>query len=315
MCYHALNQKIMRPTNHIVMVRPASFRTNEQTAVNNYYQKNTTLSTKDALHNALYEFDTFVSCLRHHQVDVTVVQDTPQPDTPDAVFPNNWVVFLPKQRAALFPMFAPNRRAERNNRIFDALKNTGHEIFTVKDYTAAEENEVFLEGTGSMVLDHQNRIAYCALSPRATLELFEKFCADFDYKPIAFHAYHTVNQKRLLVYHTNVIMAIGADFAIICLDAIDDVSERQQVHDSLIFSGKDVISISENQVAQFAGNMLALSAKDGSPLLVMSSRAYASLSPFQIQKLESYATIIHSPVPTIEDLGGGSVRCMMAEVY
>ncbi len=305
----------MKPTNHIVMVRPATFRTNEQTAINNYYQKHTLLSDKDALHNAHAEFDSLVACLRKHQVKVTVVQDTAKPDTPDAIFPNNWFVLLPKQRAVLFPMYAPNRRAERNERIVTSLIKEGCQICSVTDYTKEEEQNLFLEGTGSMVIDHQNRIAYCALSPRSELVLFHRFCKDFNYKAVVFHAYQTVNEQRLLVYHTNVIMSIGEQFAIICLDAIDNVKERHQVHDSLTFSGKDVISITEKQVGQFAGNMLALSTIEGNPLLVMSTRAYASLTLHQIQKLEQYAILVHSPIPTIEDLGGGSVRCMMAEVY
>jgi hypothetical protein len=305
----------MMPTNHVVLVRPASFRSNEQTAVNNYYQKATRLSNAAALKKALHEFDTLVDCLRKHQVRVTVVQDLPTTDTPDALFPNNWVAMLPNNRAALFPMFAKNRRAERNNRIFDALKASGHENLSIKDYTSTEHNFMFLEGTGSMVLDHQNRIAYCALSPRASIEVLHQFCADFGYKPMVFHAYQTIDNERLLVYHTNVVMALGASFAVICLDAVDSLKERVMLHDSLTYSGKDVIAITEDQAAQFAGNMLALTSKRGASLLCMSSRAYASLKPKQIQRLEHYATLVHSPVYTIEDLGGGGVRCMMMEVY
>ncbi len=305
----------MKPTNHVVLVRPASFRTNEQTAVNNHFQKLNTLSDADALIQALNEFDSFVATIRKYGIAVTVLQDTPNPDTPDALFPNNWFALLPNNRAVLFPMFAPNRRAERNSRVFEALHDSGLKIKVVKDYTSYERDDLFLEGTGSMVLDHQNRIAYCALSPRANRELFHQFCMDFGYKPIAFHAYHTVDNERLLVYHTNVIMALGVDFAVICLDAIDSLGERKLLHDSLTHSGKEVIRITEVQVAHFAGNMLALTDKGGTPLLVMSSRAYNSLAPKQIHKLERHASLVHSPVPTIEDLGGGSVRCMMAEVY
>lgn len=315
MRYHAFNKIDMKPTNHVVLVRPASFRSNEQTAVNNHYQKSTELSNDAALNQALQEFDALVLRLREHDVKVTVVQDEPVPDTPDALFPNNWFALLPKNRGVLFPMFAPNRRAERNTRIFEALNDFGNKISVVKEYSSYEKDNMFLEGTGSMVLDHQNSIAYCALSSRANRELFYQFCTDFDFKPIVFHAYQTVDNQRLLIYHTNVLMALGADFAVICLDAIDDPEERTILQDSLTFSGKDVVTITEEQVAQFAGNMLALTAGDGTPLLVMSSRAYTSLSAQQRQKLEQYATLVHSPVPTIEDLGGGSVRCMMAEVY
>ena len=305
----------MKPTSHVVLVRPTSFRSNEQTAINNHFQKSDLLSNTAALAHARSEFDTFVANLRIHGVTVTVVEDTLSPDTPDALFPNNWFALLPKYQAVLFPMFAPNRRAERNTRIFDALRNLGHDVLVVKDYSSHEQNDMFLEGTGSMVLDHQNRIAYCALSPRANRELFYQFCTDFEYKPIPFYAYQTVRNKRLLIYHTNVIMALGVTFAVICLEAIDSLKERVLLHDSLTHSGKDVIAISEEQVTQFAGNMLALSSKEGIPLLVMSSRAHAALLPEQIQKLSKHATLVHSPIPTIEDLGGGSVRCMMAEVF
>ncbi len=305
----------MKPAHHIIMVRPASFRRNEQTSINNYYQKSSALSPKAALEQALTEFDTLVACLRNHNVQVTVIQDTLFPDTPDAVFPNNWLVLFPNNRGALFPMFAANRRLERNHAIFDALKNQGYKMETITDYTHFEKENIFLEGTGSVVLDHQNSIAYCAVSPRTNLKLFKRFCADFEYIPIAFHAYQTFKNERKLIYHTNVMMAVGVEFAVVCLDAIDCHNERSLIHDTLTFSGKEVIPISEKQVSQFAGNMLALSSVDGESLLVMSSRAHASLSEVQTQKLEQYTTLVHSPVPTIEDLGGGSVRCMLAEVF
>lgn len=305
----------MKPTHHIIMVRPASFRRNEQTSVNNFYQKSSALSATAALEQALAEFDTLVACLRNHNVQVTVIQDTLFPDTPDALFPNNWFALFPQNRAALFPMFAPNRRLERSHTVFHAIAEKGYPERIITDYSDSENATVFLEGTGSVVLDHQNKMAYCALSPRSDLNLFHTFCTDFEFKPISFHACQTFNNERKLIYHTNVMMAIGAEFAIVCLDAIDCYEERSLIHDALIFSGKEVIPITEEQVSQFAGNMLALSSVDDESLLVMSSRAYTSLSEIQIQKLEQYATLIHSPVPTIEDLGGGSVRCMLAEVY
>lgn len=305
----------MNPTNHVLLVRPATFRSNEETAVNNFYQSKGNLSNEDALTKAQNEFDALVLCLRKHHVQVTVVQDMEKPDTPDAIFPNNWFALFPDNKVALFPMFAPNRRLERNKRIFKALEKNGRVSNTFYNYASFEKKNCFLEGTGSMVLDHQNKIAYCALSPRSDKKLFQRFCSEFMYKPISFSAYQTVNKQRLLVYHTNVMMTVTPKVAIICLDAIDRVQERVLVQDSLLFSGKEVIPISEDQVNQFAGNMLALTAIDGTPLLVMSSRAFASLSDSQIRKLERYATLVHSPIPTIENLGGGSVRCMMAEVY
>ena len=305
----------MKPTHHVLMVRPASFRANEQTAANNYYQKHTALTAAQSLLQAQSEFDTLVSCLRMNNIKVTVVQDTLTPDTPDALFPNNWFALLGKGQLVLFPMFAENRRAERSNSIFEALSKDGYEVTDTVDYSVYEQKQQFLEGTGSMVLDHQNRIAYCALSARADAHLFHLFCEAFNFKPVVFHAYQTVGTARLLIYHTNVMMVVAPAFALVCLDAVDDPMERASLQDSLTFSGKVVIPLTEKQLTQFAGNMLALTATDGTALLVMSTRAYDALTTKQLLQLQRYVKLVHSPIPTIEDLGGGSVRCMLAEVY
>lgn len=305
----------MKPTHHVLMVRPASFRANEQTAANNYYQKHTALTAAQSLLQAQSEFDTLASCLRMNNIKVTVVQDTLTPDTPDALFPNNWFALLGKGQLVLFPMFAENRRAERSNRIFEALSKEGYEVMHTVDYSVYEQKQQFLEGTGSMVLDHQNRIAYCALSARADAHLFHLFCEAFNFKPVVFHAYQTVGTARLLIYHTNVMMVVAPAFALVCLDAVDDPMERASLQDSLTFSGKVVIPLTEKQLTQFAGNMLALTATDGTALLVMSTRAYDALTTKQLLQLQQYVKLVHSPIPTIEDLGGGSVRCMLAEVY
>lgn len=305
----------MKPTHHVLMVRPASFRANEQTAANNYYQKHTALTAAQSLLQAQSEFDTLASCLRMNNIKVTVVQDTLTPDTPDALFPNNWFALLGNGQLVLFPMFAENRRAERSNSIFEALSKDGYEVTDTVDYSVYEQKQQFLEGTGSMVLDHQNRIAYCALSARADAHLFHLFCEAFNFKPVVFHAYQTVGTARLLIYHTNVMMVVAPAFALVCLDAVDDPMERASLQDSLTFSGKVVIPLTEKQLTQFAGNMLALTATDGTALLVMSTRAYDTLTTKQLLQLQQYVKLVHSPVPTIEDLGGGSVRCMLAEVY
>lgn len=305
----------MKPTDHVLMVRPASFRANEQTAANNYYQKHTALTAAQSLLQAQSEFDTLVSCLRMNNIKVTVVQDTLTPDTPDALFPNNWFALLGKGQLVLFPMFAENRRAERSNRIFEVLSKDGYEVTDTVDYSVYEQKQQFLEGTGSMVLDHQHRIAYCALSARADAHLFHLFCEAFNFKPVVFHAYQTVGTARLLIYHTNVMMVVAPAFALVCLDAVDDPMERASLQDSLTFSGKVVIPLTEKQLTQFAGNMLALTATDGKALLVMSTRAYDALTTKQLLQLQQYVKLVHSPIPTIEDLGGGSVRCMLAEVY
>ena len=305
----------MKPTHHVLMVRPASFRANEQTAANNYYQKHTALTAAQSLLQAQSEFDTLVSCLRMNNIKVTVVQDTLTPDTPDALFPNNWFALLGKGQLVLFPMFAENRRAERSNNIIETLSKEGYEVTDTVDYSVYEQKQQFLEGTGSMVLDHQNRIAYCALSARADAHLFHLFCEAFNFKPVVFHAYQTVGTARLLIYHTNVMMVVAPAFALVCLDAVDDPMERASLQDSLTFSGKVVIPLTEKQLTQFAGNMLALTATDGTALLVMSTRAYDALTTKQLLQLQRYVKLVHSPIPTIEDLGGGSVRCMLAEVY
>ena len=305
----------MKPTHHVLMVRPASFRANEQTAANNYYQKHTALTAAQSLLQAQSEFDTLASCLRMNNIKVTVVQDTLTPDTPDALFPNNWFALLGNGQLVLFPMFAENRRAERSNSIFEALSKDGYEVTDTVDYSVYEQKQQFLEGTGSMVLDHQNRIAYCALSARADAHLFHLFCEAFNFKPVVFHAYQTVGTARLLIYHTNVMIVVAPAFALVCLDAVDDPMERASLQDSLTFSGKVVIPLTEKQLTQFAGNMLALTATDGTALLVMSTRAYDALTTKQLLQLQQYVKLVHSPIPTIEDLGGGSVRCMLADVY
>ena len=305
----------MKPTHHVLMVRPASFRANEQTAATNYYQKQTSLTAAQSLMRAQSEFDALVSCLRMNSIKVTVVQDRLTPDTPDALFPNNWFALLGKGQLVLFPMFAENRRAERSNRIFEALSKVGYEVMHTVDYSVYEQKQQFLEGTGSMVLDHQHSIAYCALSARADAHLFHLFCEAFNFKPVVFHAFQTVGTARLLIYHTNVMMVLAPAFALVCLDAVDDPMERALLQDSLTFSGKIVIPLTEKQLTQFAGNMLALTAIDGTALLVMSTRAYDALTTKQLLQLQQYVKLVHSPIPTIEDLGGGSVRCMLAEIY
>ena len=305
----------MKPTDHVLVVRPASFRANEQTAANNHYQKQTALTAAQSLLQAQSEFDTLASCLRMNNIKVTVVQDTLTPDTPDALFPNNWFALLGKGQLVLFPMFAENRRAERSNRIFEALSKVGYEVMHTVDYSVYEQKQQFLEGTGSMVLDHQHSIAYCALSARADAHLFHLFCEAFNFKPVVFHAFQTVGTARLLIYHTNVMMVVAPAFALVCLDAVDDPMVRALLQDSLTFSGKIVIPLTEKQLTQFAGNMLALTAIDGTALLVMSTRAYDALTTKQLLQLQQYVKLVHSPIPTIEDLGGGSVRCMLAEIY
>ena len=303
-------------TNSILMIRPVAFRMNEQTTVNNYYQKvidgllPATVNAK-----AQQEFDAFVAKLKSVGVDVIVVEDTLNPDTPDSIFPNNWISFHENGDISLFPMFAENRRLERREDILDILEEKGFIIENIMDYTSAEEDNFFLEGTGSILLDRANGKAYCALSSRADEELFIEFCEDFDLNPIIFEAFQTVNGERKLIYHTNVMMCIGETYAVICADSIDDKKERKMVIDSLKGDDKEVIYLTEDQVNNFAGNMLEVKGANDRRYLVMSSAAYKSLTKKQIAQLEEHVTILSSNLDTIEACGGGSARCMMAEIF
>ncbi|MEP3837937.1 MAG: arginine deiminase-related protein [Algibacter sp.] len=303
-------------TNTILMIRPVNFRMNEQTAVNNYYQESIdgvlpeTINTK-----ATKEFDAYVEKLRAIGVNVIVVSDNLENDTPDSIFPNNWVSFHENGDVGLYPMFAKNRRLERREDILEALEGEGFVINNVVDYTSAEEEQVYLEGTGSLILDRVNRKAYCALSPRADEDLFIEFCEDFEFSPVVFTAFQTVNGQRKPIYHTNVMMCIGETFAVICLGSIDDKKERKQVVKHLKEDGKTIIDISEKQVSQFAGNMLQVKAANNESYLIMSQSAFESLKEAQIKTLKEHTKILFSSLETIETCGGGSARCMMAEVF
>jgi len=243
------------------------------------------------------------------------VDDTLDPDTPDSIFPNNWISFHENGDVALYPMFAENRRLERREEILDLLEDKGFQIENIVDYTSAEEDNVFLEGTGSILLDRENGKAYCALSSRADEELFIEFCEDFEFTPVIFEAFHTVNGERKLIYHTNLMMCLGETYAVICADSIDDKKERKMVLDSLRGDEKEVILITEDQVDNFAGNMLEVKGANDRRYLVMSSAAHKSLTKKQIAQLEEHVTILSANLDTIEACGGGSARCMMAEIF
>lgn len=306
----------MQATNTILMIRPAAFRLNEETAVNNYYQTTLeSLNSKDVNKLAQEEFDTMVLKLSQAGVNVVIFNDDGSQDTPDSVFPNNWVSFHENGDVALYPMFAINRRRERREEVITQLEDQGFKIKNIVDYTVAEDDHLYLEGTGSLVLDRIHKKAYCALSPRADEELLIEFCEDFEYTPVIFTAFQTVNGKRLPIYHTNVMMCVAKDFAVICIDSIDDKKERKNVLQHLKEDGKEIILISEAQVEQFAGNMLEVTDKNGKSITVMSQSAFESLTKTQIASIEKYSRILSSDLNTIETLGGGSARCMMAEVF
>ncbi|MFT4832944.1 MAG: hypothetical protein ACI815_002606, partial [Psychroserpens sp.] len=244
-----------------------------------------------------------------------VVEDTLDPDTPDSIFPNNWVSFHENGNVGIYPMFAENRRNERRDDILETLEEKGFLIENIVDYTSAEAEELYLEGTGSIILDRVHKKAYCALSARADEELFIEFCEDFEYTPVVFTANQTVAGKRLPIYHTNVMMCVADAFAVICLDTIDDKKEKKNVVDHLKEDGKEIITITEAQMHQFAGNMLQVQGMGGQTYLVMSTTAYNSLTLENKKAIEKHCPIIHSSLETIETCGGGSARCMMAEVF
>ncbi len=305
----------MQITNNILMIRPVNFRMNEQTAVNNYFQEDIDLKNKEINSRAQAEFDAFVRVLREKGVNVIVMEDRKEVDTPDAVFPNNWISFHEDGTVGLYPLFAENRRKERREDVLDVLEGKGFVIRNIMDYTAAEAEKLFLEATGVMILDRENQKAYCALSQRADEDLLIEFCEDFEFTPVVFTAYQSVNGGRKPIYHTNVMMCLAETFAVICLDSIDDNKEKKNVVSHLKKDGKEIIAITEAQMHQFAGNMLQVLGMGNKRLLVMSTTAYESLRPDQIAAIEKHCEIVHSSLDTIETCGGGSARCMMAEVF
>jgi len=311
------------------MIRPVNFTFNAETAVNNAFQKapdaphaaaavaggtfaeNTASGDADAQRMALDEFDGFVTLLRDHDVDVTVIDDTPDPYTPDSIFPNNWVSFHEKGLVCLYPMFAVNRRLERKPAILQQL-GQAFRIGQTLDFSNYEQEGLFLEGTGSMVLDRDKKLAYACLSPRTDKNVLLDFCEKAGYTPEVFAA---VDSGHRAIYHTNVMMCVADRYVVVCLDSLPVLAERQHLSDTIRASGKEIIPISLQQMDHFAGNMLQVHNRQGERLLVMSTQAYHSLSPQQIGQLSSYNLILHSPLTTIETNGGGSARCMMAEIH
>jgi hypothetical protein len=314
--FHITNRKIMSQiTKHILMIEPVAFRFNEETAVNNYYQKVLDGLTPEMTQaKALQEFNQFVDKLNASGVNVIVVKDDLETDTPDSIFPNNWVSFHNNGNIGIYPMCAVNRRTERREDILDILVDDhGFHIDEIIDFSSFEDADVFLEGTGSMILDRENKICYAAISIRTDEQAVFQFCEQFDYKAVCFVANQTVENKRLPIYHTNVMMCVADNFVIICLDSIDDPEERELVLGSLARTNKEIIEIDESQKNRFAGNMLQLMGDE--PVLVMSDSAYNALNKDQISAIEKHCKILHSSLDTIEACGGGSARCMMAEIF
>lgn len=299
----------MQHTSNILLIKPVNFNFNEETAVNNRFQVK--LADDTVQEKALAEFALLIQTLTEKGIAVTVVNDTPEPYTPDSVFPNNWISFHEDGALVLYPMFAENRRKERKQQVIDLIRQK----FSIKqtiDLTHHELDGHFLEGTGSMVLDRENRIAYACLSARTHKNILEVFCSKLGYQPVIFSAY---DQAGAAIYHTNVMMCVADRFVVICLESITDTVEKAEVRERIIQSGKQLIEISYAQMNRFAGNMLQVHNQQGERFLVMSSQAYHSLTPEQIQILEAYQPLLHSDISTIETHGGGSVRCMMAEIF
>lgn len=291
------------------MIRPVDFKFNEQTAGDNKFQ--VAGEQENVQHQALAEFDGFVNILRENDVDVTVISDTLDPATPDSIFPNNWVSFHDDGTVFLYPMHSPNRREERRKDIIDYLGKT-FEVSHLTDLSFFEQQHLFLEGTGSMVLDRTNKIAYACLSIRTDKEVLENFAMLSGYEVVAFQA---VDAHNFPIYHTNVMMCIGEKFAVVCLDSIKYTEDKIAVLESFKATKKTVIDISFDQMNHFAGNMLEVQNKDGESLLVMSEQALKALHGTQITALSTFSKIVTAPLYTIEQNGGGSARCMLAEVH
>lgn len=297
-------------TSHILMIRPVNFGFNEETAGSNAFQS-PGAAEHNIQHEALKEFTGLAGVLVANGVDVTIIDDTKEPYTPDSIFPNNWVSFHEDGTVFLYPMQAENRRLERREDIINDLEDN----FTVKhviDLSRFEREHKFLEGTGSMVLDRENKIAYACLSPRTNKDVLYAFCGESGYKPVVFSA---SDANGTDIYHTNVLMCVGSKFVVICLESIKDTVERQHVENAINGTGKELIEISLQQMGHFAGNMLELTNKENEPLLVMSKSAYGSLLHEQKVRLERHCKILFADLHTIESNGGGSARCMIAEVH
>ena len=304
-------RRFMQSATHILLVRPVSSAYNPETATSNAFQREVDVDPMTAVRRAQHEFDAFAEGLRNAGIDVIVVDDTDSPAKPDAVFPNNWVTFHADGRVILYPMFAPSRRTERRKDILELLKRR-FVIGEVIDLSGYEKEGRFLEGTGSMVLDHVHHVAYAGISARTDEGLFLRVCELLSYRPVVFHAFDAHGRE---IYHTNVMMCIGDGFCIVCLASIADGAERSRVESSLRESSLELVDITFGQMAHFAGNMLAVKSRTGESLLVCSRQAAESLAAEQRATLERYARLVSLPIPTIEQLGGGSARCMMAEVF
>jgi hypothetical protein len=301
----------MPTASTILMIRPAAFGFNEETAANNYFQSNLSISKEALQQKALVEFDIMVQTLQNHDIDVMVIDDTIEPVKPSAIFPNNWISTSPDGLVYVYPMYAPNRRLEKRD---DILKRMAEKFMVknVQDWSEYEAEGRFLEGTGSMVIDYDNKMIYAAVSERTNLSVLEKFAATNGFQAIVFLA---TDKNGHPVYHTNVVMTLGEKFCVLCEEAIDEEWELIAIRQLLESTSHTIISITRDQMHQFAGNMLEVKNNKGENVLVLSQTAFDSLRKEQKQMLEAYCKLLPIAVPTIEEVEGGSVRCMMAEIF
>lgn len=297
----------------LLMVRPAKFGFSDVSAGSNHFQQAPSIGS-DVHAKALEEFDELVERLRMASINVLIHDEERDISSPDSIFPNNWFSTHANGRLVLYPMMAEHRRKEREGRVVDLLISEGFEVRARTDHSAWEEQGKFLEGTGSMVLDHQNRKAYACLSPRTDRNVLQHYCSELGFDPVIFYASDT-NGERWPIYHTNVVLSIAEKFVVICTEAFDDPIEESTIKDTLRMSGKELIEMSLEQMRAFAGNVLQIMNSKDVPITVMSSSAYNAFTEAQLERLRAYGEVLHSPIPTIESVGGGSVRCMLAEIF
>ena len=304
-------------TSTLLMVKPHGFDFNKQTAEDNHFQKGGTgLSSAEITRAALNEFEAFVKEINTNRIEVIVYDDLGTKATPDAVFPNNWFSTHGDGTLHLYPMFAPNRRKERRQEVLDLLtKEYGFSINRIIDWSQQEDIGLFLEGTGSMILDRPDKIIYAALSERTSEDLLKQYAQEIGYSLVSFSCYHKVKQKEVLIYHTNVMLCVAQDYAVVCLECIKDLSERKMVIESLKKTNKAIVELSVDQIDHFAGNLLEAQNESNESFLIMSTRAYHSMTSDQIAQIKQHSKIIHSPLETIENYGGGRARCMLAEIF
>src|SRR5687767_5106334 len=302
----------MQITDTILMVRPAAFGPNEQTSATNFFQSSAKQLNSLALQqSALKEFDNMVEVLRKNNINVLVVDDTPTPVKPSAIFPNNWLSTSPDGIVSVFPMYAPNRRPEKREDVLKLLEEK-FVVKSVQDWSEFEAEGKFLEGTGSMVIDHENKVIYTCYSPRTDISVLERFANANNYRAIVFLA---TDKNGNPVYHTNVVMTLGENFAVLCEDAVEEEWELIAIRHLLDSSGHEVIRITRDQMHCFAGNMLQLKNTKGEKILVMSQTSFDALYEDQKEELSSKNILLPISIPVIEQTEGGSVRCMMAEIF